>query len=252
MKQRKHDEQKKSISTADGICDQSERGMSEKFDRETVDFILGSKIFIDFSYGDFEHLCENITEFPEKRHRKGETILSEGDMIGYIALILSGEVEVSRLLANGEFFLINKLGRRNTIGIDTAYKVGHTSDYFYKAVTDVDFFRIPLSDILEPGQIEENLRNRLVTNIAIILTQENLRINTHLNILSEKGLRKRIYLYLSDKKRTSGSDSFTIPYNREEMASFLCVNRSALSKELAKMKDDGILEYYRNRFRLLK
>lgn len=222
------------------------------FDRKTEQFILGSKIFIDFSRADFRNLCEQITESPEKKFMRGETILSEGDMIGHIGLILSGEVEVSRLLVNGETFLINKLGRRNTIGIDTAYKVGHVSDYYYKAVTDVEFFRIPLYDVIEEGHIDERLRVRLVTNITIILTQENLRVNTRLNILSEKSLRRRIYLYLNDKKRVYKKDSFTIPYNREEMANFLCVNRSALSKELAKMKEEGILDYYQNSFQLLK
>ncbi|MCD7865235.1 MAG: Crp/Fnr family transcriptional regulator [Clostridiales bacterium] len=222
------------------------------FDKETENFILGSKIFIDFSRENFQNLCEQISEFPQKSFRCGETILAEGDTILYIGLILSGKVEVSRLLVNGENFLINKLGRRNTIGIDTAYKVGHTSDYFYKAVTDVCFFRIPLFNVIEEGHIDENLRIRLVTNIAIILTQENLRINMRLNILSEKSLRRRIYLYLNDKRRACKKDSFSIPYNREEMANFLCVNRSALSKELAKMKEDGILDYYQNSFRLLK
>ncbi|MCC8080970.1 MAG: Crp/Fnr family transcriptional regulator [Lachnospiraceae bacterium] len=227
-------------------------GDGDMFDTETENFILGSKIFIGFSQEDFRNLCEHITEAPEKRFLRGETILSEGDMIRYVGLIISGEVEVSRLLVNGEFFLVNKLSRRNTIGIDTAYKVGHTSDYFYTAVTDVEFFRIPLNDVIKEGHIDENLRVRLVTNITIILTQENLRINMRLNILSEKSLRRRIYLYLSDKKRVYKKNSFTIPYNREEMANFLCVNRSALSKELAKMKEDGILDYYQNSFRLLK
>ncbi|MCC8028535.1 MAG: Crp/Fnr family transcriptional regulator [Lachnospiraceae bacterium] len=187
-----------------------------------------------------------------KKHFSGETILSEGDAILYIGLILSGEVEVGRILVNGEFFLVNKLGKRNTIGIDTAYKVGHASGYYYRAVTDVEFFRIPLGDVIEAGHMNENLRSRLVTNIAIILTQENQRINTRLSILSEKSLRRRIYLYLNDKRRIYNSNSFIIPYNREEMANFLCVNRSALSKELAKMKEEGILDYYQNSFRLLK
>lgn len=222
------------------------------FDEKAEEFIMASKIFIDFTTEEFRELCGFITESGYKKYLKNEIIFMEGDPILHIGLILSGEVSVSRMLSDGEELYIHKLMRRNTIGIDTAFKVGHTSEYFYRAVTDTEFFRIPLSFVKERGNIPETMRMKLVTNIAIILTQENLRVNARLNIVSEKSLRKRIYIYLSDKQKVCGKETFTIPYNRGEMASFLCVNRSALSKELSRMKQDGILDFHQNTFHLLK
>ena len=69
--------------------------------------------------------------------------------------------------------------------------------------------------------------------------------------LSQPSLRQRILLYLHDVQREAGGDTFTIPYNREELSTFLGVNRSALSRELGRMQQEGMLEFYRSSFRMM-
>ena len=63
-------------------------------------------------------------------------------------------------------------------------------------------------------------------------------------------LRRRILLFLRDRREAAGSDYFRVPYSRQEMAEVLGVNRSALSRELGRMQREGLLEFYRSSFRL--
>ena len=83
-----------------------------------------------------------------------------------------------------------------------------------------------------------------------IIARKNLLLQSHMDIIRVKSIREKVLKYLGPFVYEQGR-TFTIPLSREEMADFLCVNRSALSHELIRMKHDGILEYKRNTFTLL-
>ena len=70
--------------------------------------------------------------------------------------------------------------------------------------------------------------------------------------MSQRTLRDKVLSYLSSQAMITGSREFTIPYNRQQLAEYLSVDRSALSSELGKMKKEGILEFRKNWFRLLE
>ena len=81
---------------------------------------------------------------------------------------------------------------------------------------------------------------------------ENLRQHQKLDLLSVPNMRDRVYRYLSYQQAKQKTQVFEIPFSREQMADYLCVNRSALSRELSMMKKDGIIRYRKNKFELLK
>ena len=169
-------------------------------EKKREELILKSKLFIDITSEELQELnARNAGR--NKKYRKGDIIISEGDQIWFVSLILSGEVDVIRLFPEGEFVYVNKLKKNNTIGVDVAYRIDHQSYYFYKAATDVEVYNIPIFLIREPGHITESIRVKLVTNILIILTHENLRNYARLDILSTKSLRERIRIYLFDQSR---------------------------------------------------
>ena len=86
--------------------------------------------------------------------------------------------------------------------------------------------------------------------LLMLVSHENMKKEYRLAILSRNGLRERIISYLSMQANRLNRSSFSVPFSREEMASFLCVNRSALSHELSKMQKDGILSFSKNSFTL--
>jgi CRP-like cAMP-binding protein len=70
--------------------------------------------------------------------------------------------------------------------------------------------------------------------------------------ISRRTTRQKLLAYLLSEAEANGSASFTIPFNRQELADYLCVDRSAMSAELGRMRDEGILSFYRNSFKLYK
>ena len=77
-------------------------------------------------------------------------------------------------------------------------------------------------------------------------------MNDRIQVLSLRSLRKKIHTLLQQYMRRSGGSTFTIPLSRDDMAVFLGCDRSALSRELARMKEDGLIDYYRNSFKVLR
>ena len=95
-------------------------------------------------------------------------------------------------------------------------------------------------------------RNQLHSALIEMLADDNIRMTHKVEILAERGLRSRIMVYLNVLARKSGTDTVSVKMSREQMAQYLCVNRSALSNELNKMKREGLIDFSRGKFRLLK
>lgn len=88
-------------------------------------------------------------------------------------------------------------------------------------------------------------------SILALIAGENLKKMAQIEIISRKGLRDRILTFLSIQRSFFGSDTFSIPYNREELADYLCVNRSALSHELRVMESENLIYCRKNKFQIL-
>ncbi|MFR9144197.1 MAG: Crp/Fnr family transcriptional regulator, partial [Lentihominibacter sp.] len=89
-------------------------------------------------------------------------------------------------------------------------------------------------------------------NMLLMSTNKNLGLSNRIFCTSSKNIRSRVMTYLSSEAVKSGSMDIVIPFNRQQMADYLNLERSALSKELGKMRDEGILEFRKNRFRLFR
>ncbi len=89
---------------------------------------------------------------------------------------------------------------------------------------------------------------RLLGNLAVVMAGKNLALTRKIRLITPKSLRERILAYLSLEARQQGKGEITIPFNRQQMADYLNVDRSALSGELSRMKKEGLIEYSKNRF----
>lgn len=92
--------------------------------------------------------------------------------------------------------------------------------------------------------------SKLIRNLLLLSAQKNLNLSRKIFHTASKTIRGRLLSYLSYQARRSGSPSFTVPFNRQQLADYLNVERSALSNELSKMQRDGLLLVERNRFTL--
>ena len=91
----------------------------------------------------------------------------------------------------------------------------------------------------------------VVQNIFYAISKKNRKLVQKLEHMSKRSTREKLISYLSEEAKRHNSSSFTIPFNRQQLADFLSVDRSAMSNELCKMRDEGLLEFEKNRFKLL-
>ena len=91
----------------------------------------------------------------------------------------------------------------------------------------------------------------VVQNLFFSISEKNRKIVRKLSHMSKRSIREKLISYLSEEATRQNSSSFTIPFNRQQLADFLFVDRSAMSNELSKMRKEGLLEFERNRFKLL-
>lgn len=92
---------------------------------------------------------------------------------------------------------------------------------------------------------------RLIQNLLSVIASKNLFLTQKLEHMSQRSTREKLLSYLSEQAQRVGKESFDIPFNRQQLADFLSVDRSAMSNELCKMRDDGLLLFEKNSFQLL-
>lgn len=187
-----------------------------------------------------------------KKYSKEEIIISPDEPFDYIGVILYGEMDVLRVFENGEQYQVHLLKENSIIGIDTIANGMDVNLFFHIAKTDLQIYLIPVKCILKAGDVPESIRQKMVEGIMGILVHENFRQHQKIDVLSVSNLRERIYRYLSYQQFKRKTQVFEIPYNREQMADYLCVNRSSLSRELSNMEKSGIIRFEKNKFELLK
>ncbi|WP_444325044.1 Crp/Fnr family transcriptional regulator, partial [Phascolarctobacterium faecium] len=95
-------------------------------------------------------------------------------------------------------------------------------------------------------------RNKLLTNMISIMASNNAQLIEKTEILCKKTLRGKIMTYLEQEAKRNGSTEFEIPFNRTDMANYLDADRSALTRELARMKDCGLIDFDKRNFKILK
>jgi CRP-like cAMP-binding protein len=92
----------------------------------------------------------------------------------------------------------------------------------------------------------------MIRNMLHSVAQSNLQLNQKIEILSKRTTREKVMAYLLSEAKIQGSDDFTIPYDRQELADFLGVERSAMSAVIGKLRDEGYIKVNRRHFQLIR
>lgn len=182
---------------------------------------------------------------------KQALLIQPGDRVDWFAVILRGRVQISQIFSDGTASLMDALGPARLLGLDLICTRTRRSPYYAAAGTAVEILRFPRELLLEPGPLPEAERAALCRCLLTLLSDDNLRKHYRLAILSQRGLRDRVLVYLTMQAERRGANTFRVPFSREELANFLCVNRSALSHELSRMEAEGLIRFRKNEFTLL-
>jgi len=212
--------------------------------------LLKTKLFNGFSGADIDALLP-LFGIQQKQCPKGCVLIDMDKTVDFVGIVCFGELNTFKPDMDGRLNLIHKIRRFELFGVDIASTPRQISPLVTVCATDAEVISFPYARISESGPIPDRFRCVLLKNILELSANQNMRQLYKIDILSRKGLRERIMLYLTLQAKRKKTNELLIPFNREEFAAYLCVDRSALSRELSRMQREGLIEFERNHFRLL-
>lgn len=181
---------------------------------------------------------------------KGEPVFLEGDQAGFIGVVLEGAVQIVRddFYGNRSLLTVAEAGELfgeafACAGVDTMPVSGY-------AVKDSKILWLSCRKMLTVCTNACGFHNTLVQNLLQVVAQKNLLLSQKIQFMSRKTTREKLMAYLLDQAKQKKSNEFVIPMDRQTLADFLGVERSAMSAELSKLRADGMLESKGSWFRL--
>ncbi len=184
-----------------------------------------------------------------KFFRKSEYIYLAGDCIDNLCIVLNGTVQMIKEDIWGDRCIITSFSEGVVFAENFLGQGCERSIVSYLAVSDSEILMLPLKKILD----EEDFRDtKLVSNILTALADNNTQLLKKTEIVCKKTLRDKILTYLEQEIERQGSEIVELPFNRTDLANYLDADRSALTRELSRMREEGLIEFEKNSFKILK
>lgn len=182
---------------------------------------------------------------------KGETIAMEEEDIKYIGIILDGAVDMIKEDLWGNKTMLVRMRKDELFGETFACGQDSLSVVTFVVAEDASILFLPFERVMHTCTMTCVFHHRLVENMVHIIASKNRDLMRKVEVISKKTLREKLLAYLSIQSELHQSRYFEIPLGRVELADYLCADRSALTRELANMKADGLIDYDKNMFRIL-
>lgn len=214
-------------------------------DIKSMEILKKSGLFGRLSDKECE-LLFNMIAISEKSYSKREIIVHEGSEVQHFFIVKKGKVIGEKFHIEGETDLLNVFEEGEILGLEAASSTLKTSPLTYTADTEAAVIMIEIASILSCP-----LKEVILENIIHLLSDISIRQMYKIQVISKHGLRERIMAHLLIMQRKRNSEVFDIRMSQEQLAQYLCVNRSALSYELNKMKKEGIIDFKKSKFKIL-
>ena len=183
--------------------------------------------------------------------QKGEIIAFAQEPMRNVGVILRGAVDMIKEDVWGNRSLLLRCRTEDVFGETFACGSDDISSVSFLAAEETKVLFLSFGRVMRTCSHACEHHQRLVENMVRVIADKNRELMQKVEIISKKSLREKILAYLSHYAQRSTSHEFEIPLGRIELADYLCADRSALTRELARMREEGLVEYEKNRFRLL-
>lgn len=184
-------------------------------------------------------------------YEKGTTVFSIGETIERFGLVLSGQVQIIQDDYYGNRSILANIGPGILFGESFAFAEIKTLPVSVITTTESELLFIDCHRLAVPCAKACGFHGRLIQNMLNIVSNKNIALTQKIEFTSKHTTREKLLAYLSAEAKKAGSSHFCIPFNRQELADYLSVERSAMSAELSKLRDDGVLNFHKNQFELL-
>lgn len=182
-------------------------------------------------------------------YQKNNCIIREGEKIDRFGIVVSGSVRVEHTDASGNRNIISNVSRGRLFGASAVL----SGSEFPNGVYANEDCRVILlrRDVLSSPCGKSKYHHRLVLNVLGCIAQSNMLLGEKIEVLSKRTTRERLMTFLRHEAEKQGKREFDISFDRQGLADYLCVERSALSAEIGRMRTDGLIEAHRSHFKLL-
>lgn len=182
-------------------------------------------------------------------YKKTDTIFRQDDKITFVGIIINGSVLISKDDYWGNRTILSKITEGQIFG-ETYAVSGCPLMVDVTAETDCTVMLLDVNRIMTVCPSACGFHSVLIRNLVTLFSEKNLLLSNKISYISQRRLRDKLLAYLSDCAQKAQDSHFAIPFNRQQLADFLCADRSALSSELCRLRDEGIIEFRKNSFTL--
>ena len=209
-----------------------------------------SPLFAGIETADMEGMLGCIG-YHVKDYKKGEIIAFEEETINHVGVVLAGSVDMLKEDVWGNRTMLVRTYPQDVFGETFACGEDSLSVVTFAAAEDSKVLFLSFCRVMHTCTYACQFHQTLIENMVRLIARKNRELMRKVEVVSKKTLREKILAYLSIQSQAQGSSRFEIPLGRVEWAEYLCADRSALTRELAKMKDEGLISYNKNFFEIL-
>lgn len=219
--------------------------------RTYIEEIKNLPLFTGIKYDDLEPMLACLGSYM-KTYKKGEFISLAEEPLKCVGVVLSGKVHMIKedLWGNKTILVLIKEG--GVFGETFACGSDMVSTVTFATASECKILFMPFDRILHSCNLSCVFHHRLIENMVRLIADKNVQFLERLEVASKKNLREKILSFLSAQAELHDGREFEIQMGRLELADYLCVNRSALTRELSNMKTDGLIDYEKNKFKILR
>lgn len=184
------------------------------------------------------------------RYAKGQMIWAAGVRVDCFGIVLSGQVQVVQDDFYGNRSLLAQIGPGHLFGESYAFAEVEALPVSVLAAAECELLFVDYRRLAFPCAMACDYHSQLIKNLLHIVARKNIALTQKMEMTAKRTTREKLLAYLSLEAQKAGARRFRIPFNRQELADYLAVDRSAMSAELSKLRREHFLDCQKNQFEL--
>lgn len=212
-----------------------------------VSILRKSPLFAGIEPDDIKSML-GCLDASRRKYGKNEILLHSGDIVSSFGIILSGRVHITNDDFWGNCNIIDDAVPGDAFAESYACTEGASLDISVIAAEETEVLYIAVGRVLIACPSACEFHTRLIRNLLSVIARKNIMMNRKLTHLTRRTTREKLLSFLSAESARRGSAAFDIHFNRQQLADYLSVDRSAMSAELCRMRNEGLLEFDKNHF----
>lgn len=206
-------------------------------------------LFYNISLEEYKHLLSCLDA--RERHFTDEETICTYDTFHSIGILVKGNALVVRYEINGARTILERLEPQDIFGhLLSAYQKNPLSGISVVSDGPCDVLFINYDGISRPCAKACTYHHQLIQNMLTLISEKAVDLSERVEVLSQRTIREKLTCYFLQLAGRVKSETFNLPFTMVDLADYLSIDRSAMTRELKRMKDEGIIEVNRRQIRI--